>query len=157
MIFPVVLNNLPITMRTVGFSFWLALRVWCMDIISSPHASVLNAQKSTTCPVPSQLTRFQDHCGQQQSDPSLSLIALHPTCIPSELIIFNLSPFFRCVALPFPAGMSCRVSVSTGAASNVAAPLTHRGIPPAWSLTNVAEHTLTSDLKDPRLKHLKPL
>ena len=35
--------------RTCGIIFWMALRVWCMDMISSPNFSVLNAQKSTTC------------------------------------------------------------------------------------------------------------
>ena len=33
---------------TLGVLYWRALRVWCMDMISWPHFSVLNAQKSTT-------------------------------------------------------------------------------------------------------------
>ena len=37
--------------RTLGVLYWRALRVWCMDMISWPHFSVLNAQKSTTWPV----------------------------------------------------------------------------------------------------------
>lgn len=35
--------------HTWGVIFCRALRVWCMDMISLPHSSVLNAQKSTTC------------------------------------------------------------------------------------------------------------